>query len=69
MNSLVFSLRSSPPFSCRTILARLAMLVEKPYTSPEKGSGGDGESVQAVNVDESTVADWTEEEERAVKRK
>jgi hypothetical protein len=39
------------------------------YASPEKGPEGDDESVRAVNIDESTVADWTEEEERAVKRK
>lgn len=35
----------------------------------EKVAIGDEEDVITVNVDENTVKDWTEVEERAVKRK
>ncbi|KAI0124274.1 major facilitator superfamily domain-containing protein [Xylariales sp. AK1849] len=45
------------------------MVAKGTYADPGAGAGhGDGDTI-AVNIDGSTVADWTEAEERAVKRK
>lgn len=45
------------------------MGAKESYDGPAaRGVDGD-EDIVAVNIDPDTVADWTEEEERAVKRK
>lgn len=47
------------------------MASKDPYdgTGPRSKDGSSDEEITAVNVDESVVADWSEEEERKVKRK
>ncbi|OTB04734.1 hypothetical protein M426DRAFT_261698 [Hypoxylon sp. CI-4A] len=45
------------------------MAIEKSIDTIASGGGQSDEEAAPVNVDETTVADWTEEEERAVKRK
>lgn len=44
------------------------MVLDNAFDTDVKVPHGDEEAAP-VNVDESTVADWTEAEERAVKRK
>ncbi|KAI1853753.1 hypothetical protein JX266_001737 [Neoarthrinium moseri] len=45
------------------------MVAKESYDGPAARSGYGDSDVVAVNIDETTVADWTEAEERAVKRK
>lgn len=45
------------------------MSLEKSFEPALKANDHSDEEAAPVNVDESTVADWTEAEERAVKRK
>ena len=47
----------------------LRMSLEKSFEPALKANDHSDEEAAPVNVDESTVADWTEAEERAVKRK